>query len=208
MVHEPRACVNISCYLEIDHPNYQSSCRDCIGALVEETWACNYASSVKVLNRVCSVDYDFLLFDEPFGDPKMQSYLLETYGSIALRVFIVGFFALIIFCCVKLKKIKKSAIKIIKPEKEHPKSKDLEKSVDTQANTQANTQATTSNNPLESQNSQLVIDARCLQMGSLPIGKGHFGSVYKGTLKFPDSDTVYLVAIKKLRFGASFIGKY
>lgn len=52
----------------------------------------------------------------------------------------------------------------------------------------------------------VVLDRSWLQI-ERPIGNGNYGCVYKGTLRKP-GELIRMVAVKKLRRGASFTGRY
>ena len=192
--YKPRPCVNISCFLEINQEDNMSKCKDCIETLVEETWTCDHLSSALVFNQICSVEYNLM---EP-RLPKKGLTFLEIFGIVALSICVVGCLA----CSIIV------AVCYVKRDNQSTNDDQTMELRKVSASPTITSNHSNSPNILDSLNNQVIIDAGWLQLDNLPLGRGHFGSVYKGTLKLPDSDTVYLVAIKRLRIRTSSIGKY
>lgn len=226
--------MNTSCFLRTNHENYQATCKRCIEELIEETWTCNYTQEARVLNRMCSVEYRCSNIptepppedDDDSSSPKSSAADDDDSSSskifgVELLIFVTIFVVVGLGCTVVtvtlFKKSRRKSEKLKGSAKEWAKRQENEE-IDREqieknemrhkrpSNVTPNAPPAEAFDPeLDDFKRNVVLDRSWLQI-ERPIGNGNFGCVYKGTLRKPGKE-IRVVAVKKLRRGASFTGE-
>ena len=186
-----------TCFLNAGHENYKARCKECVDVLTEKTWSCNHTSFAKANNSICSVQYQFPAVRPVENNPTQNPTDLNVFqlAGIILGILFAGLFAFeLLILLWRLKRGKRK-------ENSNPtemNSSELKGVAEWPAD---NRVTIIVDSVLDIVRNKIVINEKWLQIESLPIGGGHFGSVYKGTLKSPDFDTVLEVAVKISRRG-------